>query len=148
MQIEGHPMEAGRDAGGFRDFLAGQPIHAGAPLEIWLGGRWLPGRYEAAYQHEQGFFYTSLFDQEDTRPTAIRIDRQVMRFRWPGQHDDDTLDARYTRVVAERRELRGALREVQRWLPERSPTVSLATKRRSKNAPSGWPTYLAILPIC
>lgn len=49
---QGHELTLGRDGGGPRHFLDGQPVHAGAALDLLMpSGKWLPVRYESAYPH-------------------------------------------------------------------------------------------------
>lgn len=71
---------AGYDGGGFRDFLAGQPIHAGAAIDLWAQDQWVPGRYELDDHTRTGFFAWRSPSGELER--RREIDRDTMRFRW------------------------------------------------------------------
>lgn len=41
-------LTLGQDGGGPRHFLCGEPVHCGASLEMRVGGKWIPVRYEAS----------------------------------------------------------------------------------------------------
>lgn len=56
------------------------PISAGAGIDLWDDGVWVPGRYEADFTVGAAFFYYT--DPEDVE-RWLRIDREAMRFRWP-----------------------------------------------------------------
>lgn len=69
-----------RDAGGWRHYLAGQPIHAGSPLDLLLqGGTWWPGRYESAWPPgwettgPVALFYAALGGPWDTNDTDTSV---------------------------------------------------------------------------
>lgn len=74
-----HRLIAGRDAGGFRDFLGGQAVHAGDRIELWWNGRWIAGRYECNYRQHAAFFAAD--DAADD--ALIVIDRATMLLRRP-----------------------------------------------------------------
>lgn len=74
----GSPINNGTDGGGWRQYLDGIPIHAGAAIDRWQAGRWQLGRYETDYPRRVGLFYWSDASGEH----ADDIDR-AMRFRWP-----------------------------------------------------------------
>lgn len=45
--VAGARLELRKEPGGFRHYLAGEPVHAGTPLDLLMAdGSWLPGRYE------------------------------------------------------------------------------------------------------
>ena len=74
---QGAYIQAGQTAGGFRDFLLGEPIHAGSTLEVLLGGRWISGRYECDYHSGDAWLYLS--------DAVVPINRTEMHFRWPSR---------------------------------------------------------------
>jgi hypothetical protein len=75
------PLKRHKDSGGPRDFLAGQPVTCGQPLERLVGnvedgrGRWVPVRYEAALFRDGAALY---IDNTGEHEATTRD-----RFRWP-----------------------------------------------------------------
>ena len=78
--MEGSYIIARRNIGGHRDYLDDEPISAGAGLDLYDDGLWIPGRYEVNAHQGEGFFYYTDAQGQDK---VLRIDRETMRFRWP-----------------------------------------------------------------
>lgn len=78
---DAHPIVAGEDGGGFRDFLGGEPIRCGSLIDKWnrATGDWQPGRYELTYRTRQAWFYTG---DANGSPLVLEINRETDRFRW------------------------------------------------------------------
>lgn len=77
--MQGFLIIASRTDSGYRDELDGEPISAGAGIDRYDNGIWIPGRYEANVQHGQAYFVYS----DNGRERYLPIDREQMRFRWP-----------------------------------------------------------------
>lgn len=80
--MRGSPLVMGRDAGGTRWFLAGEPVHAGTGLELLIdngkGQDWLVVRLEFDYARHRAFAYLP--------SVGARMHAEVSegaRFRWP-----------------------------------------------------------------
>ncbi len=73
----GHALELRFEPSGYRHYLAGQPLHAGEHVEMFVpGAGWTLGRYEWNYQPDRPAWIC--FDDE--RAVAV-TDEQ--RLRWP-----------------------------------------------------------------
>ncbi len=77
--MEGSHITTRYDAGIHCDYLEDKPINAGAGIDLYDAGQWIPGRYEANFQTGEAFFIVHDYVQE----RRITIDRSMMRFRWP-----------------------------------------------------------------
>lgn len=75
--MEGSHMIARRDIGGHRDYLDDKPIRAGAGIDLYYDGLWIPGRYEI--RRGEGYF----FYDDNGNERVLVINRETMRFRWP-----------------------------------------------------------------
>lgn len=79
MTMYGSLIVAGRTLSGHRDYLDDKPISAGAGIDLYDDGIWIPGRYEANFEQGQAYF---VYDDQG-RERYVPIDRERMRFRWP-----------------------------------------------------------------
>jgi hypothetical protein len=78
--MEGSHIEARRGIIRHRDYLDNRLLSPGASIDLYDEGMWVPGRYEANSQWEEGYFcYTDANGQQ----RALTIEREKMRFRWP-----------------------------------------------------------------
>ena len=59
-RVDGMPLQNGTDAGGWREFLAGRPVHAGDTLYLLTSIGWHPVRYETNVRRKKSFVYLSL----------------------------------------------------------------------------------------
>lgn len=79
---DGAPLEGRIDAGGWREFLAGRPVHAGDALYLLTVLGWYPVRYETNVPRKQSFLYLSLPGVHEeiciSAPTEARL-------AWPDQ---------------------------------------------------------------
>lgn len=66
----------GRDGGGLRYFLDGQPVPAGVMLEMRVGARWTRVRFETSFSLEPVAW---IYEGGSRSYRAIASDR----FRWP-----------------------------------------------------------------
>ena len=87
--VEGDTLVPGWDGGGFRHFLAGEPVRNGTGLRLLTAIGWLPGRYESRpasddEREREGWFHFYLpgvdFD------VAVPISREA-RLAWPSQFE-------------------------------------------------------------
>jgi hypothetical protein len=78
--IDGGPLEDRIDAGGWREFLAGRPIHAGDTLYLLTTLGWLAVRYESHVPQKRAFLYLSLPGVRDE--VVVPVPREA-RFAWP-----------------------------------------------------------------
>lgn len=77
-------LHLGRDAGGPRHYLDGQPVHCGAGLEMKLrSGQWIPVRYEASLWDRRinVSLYAEPWGPDD--PQAIVEYPLAQQLRWP-----------------------------------------------------------------
>jgi hypothetical protein len=58
--VDGMPLQEGTDAGGWRELLAGRPVHAGNTLYLLTSLGWYPVRYETNVPRKNSFLYLSL----------------------------------------------------------------------------------------
>ena len=54
--MHGSPIVATRTTGGHRDYLDDKLICAGASIDVWNDGLWIPGRYEANFHKGEAYF--------------------------------------------------------------------------------------------
>ena len=81
-RVDGMSLRNGTDAGGWREFLAGRPVHAGDTLYLLTSLGWHPVRYETNVPRKSSFLYFSL--------PGVREDLAIMaprdaRFAWPDE---------------------------------------------------------------
>jgi hypothetical protein len=77
---DGAPLEDRIDAGGWREFLAGRPVHAGDVLYLLTSLGWHVVRYESNVAQKRAFLYLSLPGVREE--VAVPIPREA-RFAWP-----------------------------------------------------------------
>jgi hypothetical protein len=77
--MHGSLIIAGRTVGGHRDYLTGEPLSAGASIDLWDNGVWIPGRYEANFATGEAYF---MYDN-DGEEHWLTVQREHMHFRWP-----------------------------------------------------------------
>lgn len=76
------PLQEGTDAGGWREFLVGRPVHVGDALYLLTALGWHPVRYETNVPRKSSFLYLSLPGvREDV---AILVPRDAC-FAWPDE---------------------------------------------------------------
>lgn len=92
-------LTLGRDRGGRRHYLAGEPVHAGAALDLLLpDGTWWPGRYESAWASElaeptpTAMFHGGLGGPwiDNRTDTTVQVDFPLPAdavLRWPTRED-------------------------------------------------------------
>jgi hypothetical protein len=79
---EGGPVREGLDGGGWREFLAGRPIHAGDTLYLLTTLGWHVVRYESDVPRRRSFVYLSLPGVVDD--VVVPVPREA-RFAWPDE---------------------------------------------------------------
>jgi hypothetical protein len=80
-RVEGRPIVSGQDAGGRRDFLGDEPIHAGATLYLLMWKGWTAVRYES---NGLGPSLVCLSLPGVGTEVPITIPAEA-RFAWPGE---------------------------------------------------------------
>ena len=78
--VEGNRLEEGADAGGRRDFLAGDAVHAGQQLYLLTCVGWHAVRYESNMPQKSPVLYLPL--PGVPREVVIAVPREA-RFAWP-----------------------------------------------------------------
>jgi hypothetical protein len=78
--IQGAPLEERIDEGGWREFLAGRPVHAGDVLCLLTSLGWHVVRYESNVPQNRAFLYLSLPGVRDE--VVAPVPREA-RFAWP-----------------------------------------------------------------
>ena len=81
-RLHGMPLQDGIDGGGWREFLAGRPVHAGDTLYLLTSLGWHTVRYETNVPRKNSFLYLSLPGVPED--IAIRVPRDA-RFAWPDE---------------------------------------------------------------
>ncbi len=79
---DGAPLEGRIDVGGWREFLAGRPVHAGDGVYLLTLLGWYPVRYETNVPRKQSFLYFSLPGVHEE--ICISPPREA-RLAWPDQ---------------------------------------------------------------
>jgi hypothetical protein len=77
---DGAPLEDRIDAGGWREFLGGRPVHAGDVLYLLTSLGWHAVRYESNVPQKRAFLYLSLPGVRDEVVVPVPCDA---RFAWP-----------------------------------------------------------------
>ena len=80
--VDGMPLQERTDAGGWREFLAGRPVHAGDTLYLLTSLGWHSVRYETNVPRKNSFLYLSLPGVPED--IAIRVPGDA-RFAWPDE---------------------------------------------------------------
>lgn len=80
--VDGMPLQERTDAGGWRELLAGRPVHAGDTLYLLTSLGWYPVRYETNVPRKNSFLYLSLPGVPEE--IAILVPRDA-RFAWPDE---------------------------------------------------------------
>jgi hypothetical protein len=80
--VKGMPLQEGTDAGGWRQVLAGRPIHAGDTLYLLTSLGWHPVRYETNVARKNSLLYFSLPGVRDDIAIVVRRDA---RLAWPDE---------------------------------------------------------------
>lgn len=81
-------LEHGRDSGGWRDYIDGQPVYNGSLLMLKRGGEWMLIRYETSdyARHEiRGY----------QKGGSIPLDRETMRFRRLTEEEREAADREF-----------------------------------------------------
>ena len=78
--VDGAPLREGFDGGGWREFLAGRPIHAGDTLYILTTLGWHVVRYESNVPRKNSFLYLSL-PASETMSWFLFLARRALRGR-------------------------------------------------------------------
>jgi hypothetical protein len=78
--IDGAPLEERIDAGGWREFLRGRPVHAGDVLYLLTSRGWHVVRYESNVPQKRAFLYLSLPGVRDD--VVVPVPREA-RLAWP-----------------------------------------------------------------
>ena len=78
--VDGAPLEERIDGGGWREFLAGRPVHAGDVLYVLTSLGWHVVRYESNVPQKRAFLYLSLPGVPDE--VVVPVPRDA-RFAWP-----------------------------------------------------------------
>lgn len=78
--VDGAPLEENIDGGGWRQFLAGRPVHAGDVLYLLTSLGWHVVRYESNVPQKRAFLYLSLPGVPDE--VVVPVPRDA-RFAWP-----------------------------------------------------------------
>ena len=79
---DGAPLDAKVDAGGWREFLAGRPVHAGDGLYLLTMLGWYPVRYETNVPRKQSTLYLALPGVHEEVCISAPTDA---RLAWPDQ---------------------------------------------------------------
>jgi hypothetical protein len=80
--VNGASLGNGFDGGGWRQFLAGRPIHAGDTLYLLTTLGWHVVRYESNAPRKSSFLYLSLPCVRDD--VVVPVPREA-RFAWPDE---------------------------------------------------------------
>lgn len=80
--VDGAPLEERIDGGGWREFLAGRPVHAGDVLYLLTSPGWHAVRYESNVPRKSSFLYLSFPGVRDD--VVLSLPRQA-RFAWPDE---------------------------------------------------------------
>ena len=81
-RVDGMPLQDGIDGGGWREFLAGRPVHVGDTLYLLTSLGWHTVRYETNVPRKTSFLYLSLPGVPED--IAILVPRDA-RFAWPDE---------------------------------------------------------------
>lgn len=79
---EGMPLQQGAEEGGWREYLATRPVHAGDTLFLLTSLGWYAVRYETDVRRRKSFLYLSLPGVRDEVAIAVPHDA---RFAWPDE---------------------------------------------------------------
>jgi hypothetical protein len=80
--VYGKSLQQGADSGGWREYLAGRPVHAGDTLFLLTSLGWHAVRYESDAPRRNSFLYLSLPGVREE--LAITVPREA-RFAWPDE---------------------------------------------------------------
>jgi hypothetical protein len=80
--VEGMSLREGTDCGGWRQYLAGRPVHAGDQLFLLTSLGWHAVRYESDVPRRSSYVYLSLPGARDELAFVVPADA---RFAWPGE---------------------------------------------------------------
>jgi hypothetical protein len=80
--VDGASLRDGTDGGGWRQYVAGRPVHAGDTLFLLTSLGWYPTRYESDVSRMKSVLYLSLPGVHDE--IAITLPREA-RFAWPDE---------------------------------------------------------------
>lgn len=78
--VDGHRLIEGTDGGGRRDFLAGQPVHAGQTLYLLTSIGWYPVRYESNMPRNTSLLFLAL---PGVREDVVIAAPDEGRLAWP-----------------------------------------------------------------
>ena len=80
--LDGTPLRDGTDGGGWREFVAGRPAHAGDTLFLLTSLGWYPVRYETCVPRKHSFLYLSL---PGVREEVVIPAPRDARLAWPDE---------------------------------------------------------------
>jgi hypothetical protein len=80
--VDGMSLREGADGGGWRQYLAGRPVHAGDTLFLLTSLGWHAVRYESDVPRRTSFLYLSLPGVRDE--IAVAVPHEAC-FAWPDE---------------------------------------------------------------